>query len=104
MARKQRLPEVSGTAVVADSATTLFDLPDSSTCKQPLQVAITEVLARHAKSYNADRPEARYAVCRCGLEMRLDGASCADDASTFAAHQAEALTSLPRMPRNPMER
>jgi hypothetical protein len=55
------------------------------------RASITEVLARHAKSYNTDRPEASYAVCRCGLEVRLDGSSTADDARTFAAHQAQEL-------------
>ncbi len=79
--------------VVADSATTepLFNLPeipDSS-----LQVAIAEVLARHAKSYNTDRSGVGYVVCRCGLEMRLnDGANSGSEARTFAAHQAHELT------------
>lgn len=80
-------------AVVAENATTqLFNLPESpesSTCKQSLQVA--DVLARHSKSYNTDRSGAGYVVCRCGLEMRLDGSSCADDAKTLAVHQAEEL-------------
>ncbi len=87
---------MSGPAVVADFATTapLFNLPefpDSSTCKQSLQVAITEVLTMHAKSYNTVRSGVGFVACRCGLVMELDGSSTADDARTFAAHQAQEL-------------
>lgn len=57
-------------------------------------VAIAAVLAKHAKSYNTDRSGVGYVVCRCGLEMRLDGASCADDAMTMAAHQTLNLAPL----------
>lgn len=56
---------------------------DRPTCKESLQVAIAEVLAKHAKSYNTDRSGTGYVVCRCGLQMRLDGSSGADDAMTL---------------------
>lgn len=61
------------------------------------RASIAEVLARHSKSYNTDRSGVGYVICRCGIELKLDGASTADDAKTFAAHQAIALSDALRI-------
>lgn len=53
--------------------------------------AVVELLSKHAKSYNTVRSGVGYVACRCGLVMELDGSSTADDARTFAAHQAQEL-------------
>jgi len=62
----------------------LPEIPDSS---------VTELLTKHARSYNTERSGVGYVACRCGLDIRLNDISTADDARTFAAHQAQALES-----------
>jgi len=54
--------------------------------------SVAELLTKHAKSYNTIRSGVGYVACRCGLVMELDGSSIADDARTFAAHQAQELS------------